>query len=81
MAISGHKSLQSLALYTRVCDGEKMIIGLKLTFSLLKPEEAKKLQESKDEDSDQASEGPDETGEPAPKKMRAILPKPNADGT
>ena len=58
MAISGHKSLQSLALYTRVHDDKKMMMGLKLTFTLLKPEEAKKLQESKDEDSNQAIEGP-----------------------
>ena len=40
MIVSGHKSLQSLALYTRVCDNEKRMMGLKLTYILLKPEEA-----------------------------------------
>ena len=75
MAVSGHKNLQSLALYTRVHDDKKMMMGLKLTFSLLNPEGAKKLQESKDKDSDQAIEGPDETGEPAPKKNESNTAK------
>ena len=75
MAVSGHKSLQSLALYTRVHDNEKMMMSLKLTFSYLKPEEACKLQENTDE-SVPAIEG-GETVEPPTKKkkMRPIMPK------
>ena len=65
MAISGHKSLQSLALCTRVHDDEKLLMGLKLTYSLLKPEEARELREIADE------------SEPEQKKMKEILPKPS----
>ena len=49
MAISRHESLQSLALYTRVREDEKMMMDLKLTFSLLKPEEARELMETNEE--------------------------------
>ena len=56
MAVSGHKSLQSLALYTRVRDDEKMMMDLKLAFSLLKPEQARELRETNEENL-QALEG------------------------
>ena len=45
MAVSGHKNLQSLALYTRVCNDKKLMMGLKLTYSLLKPEKAQLARE------------------------------------
>ena len=45
MAVSGHKSLSSLAVYQRVCDDEKLMMGMKLTFNLLRPDEAKCIKE------------------------------------
>ena len=68
MAISGHKRLQSLALYTRVHDDEKLMMGLKLTFSLLQPEQARQLRET-NEESLQALEPNPETTEPLPKRL------------
>ena len=43
MSISGHKSLESLAIYKKVASNKKMMIGMSLTYSLLKPEEIAKL--------------------------------------
>ena len=45
MAASGHKSIQSLTLYQRVSDDEKLMMGMKLTFSLLQPQEAEMLKD------------------------------------
>lgn len=39
MSVTGHKSIQSLAIYQRVKDDEKMMMGMSLTYSLLHPEE------------------------------------------
>ena len=69
MAVSGHKSIQSLALYTRVGDDEKIMMGLKLTYSLLKPAEARALRQDPTETED----------EPPPKRKaieRAPIPMP-----
>ena len=44
MSITGHKSLDSLAIYQRVRADEKMCMGLSLTYSLLKPEETRRIQ-------------------------------------
>ena len=40
MAVADHKSIQSLVLYQCVADDEKLMMGMKLTYSLLKPQEA-----------------------------------------
>ena len=40
MAITGHKSIESLAIYQRVQEDEEHTMGMSLTFSLLKPEDA-----------------------------------------
>ena len=37
MAITGHKSIQSLAIYQRVKEDEKMMMGMSLMYSLLRP--------------------------------------------
>ena len=39
MAVTGHKSLQSLAIYQRVKSDEKMMMGMSLMYNLLKPED------------------------------------------
>lgn len=39
MAVSGHKSIHSLAIYQKVSGDEKMMMGMSLTYSLLNPEE------------------------------------------
>ena len=38
MAVSGHKSVESLAIYQRVHDDEKLMMGLCLNYCLLEPE-------------------------------------------
>ena len=43
MSISGHKSLESLAIYQKVTSDEKMMMGMSLTYSLLRPEEITKF--------------------------------------
>ena len=40
MSVSGHKSVDSLAVYERVQSDEKLMMGMCLTFTLLHPEEA-----------------------------------------
>ena len=77
MAVSGHKSLQSLALYTRVCDDEKLMMGLKLTYSLLKPEEAQLAREVNQEQM-QSLEGDTKNPEPKQKKLKSIENVPKA---
>ena len=37
MSITGHKSIQSLAIYQRVKEDEKMMMGMSLMYSLLRP--------------------------------------------
>lgn len=39
MSVTGHKSLESLAIYQRVQSDEKLMMGFCLTYSLLNPEE------------------------------------------
>lgn len=39
MSVTGHKSLQSLAIYQRVASDEKLMMGMSLMYNLLKPEE------------------------------------------
>ena len=41
MSVSGHKSVESLAIYQQVHEDEKMMMGLCLTYSLLHPQQAK----------------------------------------
>lgn len=43
MAITGHKSIHSLAIYQRVSADEKMMMGMSLTYSLLNPQEVYQL--------------------------------------
>ena len=43
MAVISHKSIQSLAIYQRVQDDEKLLMGMKLTYVLQNPEEAQQL--------------------------------------
>ena len=43
MSVTGHKSLQSLSIYQRVHADEKMCMGISLTYSLLNPEETKRI--------------------------------------
>ena len=43
MSISGHKFLDSLAIYQKEANDEKMMMGMSLTYSLLHPEEVAKL--------------------------------------
>ena len=40
MSITGHKGVDSLAIYQRVQSDEKLSMGISLTYSLLHPEEA-----------------------------------------
>ena len=42
MSVSGHKSVESLALYQRVHEDEKMMMGLCLTYSLMNPHNARR---------------------------------------
>ena len=42
MSVSGHKSVESLALYQRVHEDEKMMMGLCLTYSLMNPFNARR---------------------------------------
>ena len=39
MSVTGHKSVQNLAVYQRVKEDEKLEMGMSLTYSLLNPEE------------------------------------------
>ena len=41
MSVSGHKSVESLAIYQWVHEDKKMMMGLCLTYSLLHPQQAK----------------------------------------
>ena len=43
MSVSGHKSLDSLAIYQKVASNEKLIMGMSLTYSLMHPEEVLRL--------------------------------------
>ena len=43
MAITGHKSIQSLGIYQRVKADEKLMMGMSLTYSLFRPPEVAKI--------------------------------------
>ena len=43
MSVSGHKSLESLAIYQKVASDEKMMMGMSLTYSLLHPHDLTKV--------------------------------------
>ena len=49
MSVTGHKSLQSLSIYQKVKDDEKLMMGMSLTFSLLHPNEITTMMPSKPE--------------------------------
>lgn len=44
MSVTGHKSMESLAIYQRVAEDEKLMMGMWLTYNLLHPNEALALQ-------------------------------------
>ena len=44
MSVTGHKSIQSLTIYQKVCEDDKLSMGISLTYSLLHPNEVSKLQ-------------------------------------
>lgn len=46
MAITGHKSIHSLAIYQRVSGDEKMMMGMSLTYSLLNADEVYKIKQA-----------------------------------
>ena len=46
MSVTGHKSVESLAIYQKVNADEKLMMGLSLTYSLLHPEEVAKIREN-----------------------------------
>lgn len=52
MSVTGHKSLQSLALYQQVKADEKLAMGMSLMYSLLKPEDANHLRSIAPNDDD-----------------------------
>ena len=43
MSITGHKSIQSLSIYQKVCEDDKLSMGISLTYSLLHPGDVKNL--------------------------------------
>ena len=43
MSVSGHKSLQSLAIYQKVSYDEKLMMGMKLMYNLLHPHESQRI--------------------------------------
>lgn len=43
MSVTGHKSINSLAIYQRVKEDEKLMMGMSLTYCLLNPEEVQRI--------------------------------------
>lgn len=43
MSVTGHKSIESLAIYQCVKEDEKLMMGMSLTYCLLKPEEVQRI--------------------------------------
>ena len=43
MAVTGHKSIQSLGIYHRVKSDEKLMMGMSLSFNILKPSEVQSV--------------------------------------
>ena len=41
MSVTGHKSIQSLAIYQKVCEDDKLSMGISLAYSLLHPTEVR----------------------------------------
>ena len=84
MAITGHKSLQSLAIYQRVHSDEKMSMSMSLTYSLLNPEETFKLKNSSEyraimntPKAIKIQNQPNRINANVPVSIPAILPAPN----
>ena len=46
MSVTGHKSIQSLCIYQRVKEDEKLMMGMSLTYSLLNPKEVFEVKEA-----------------------------------
>lgn len=69
MSVTGHKSLESLAIYQRVQDDEKLMMGMYLTFNLFHPEQAKEI---RDAQKVKIEEG---TRENPPRLMDNIIPQ------
>ena len=70
MSVSGHNSLSSLVIYERVRDDEKLMMGMQLTYNLLKPKEACQLKRKLD--SDELKEIED-----SPEREQLALPCPS----
>ena len=66
MAVSGHKSLQSLAIYEKVNENEKLMMGMCLNYSLLKPQEVLNIIGSQEKQKEL----------PAPQEKMPSLPVP-----
>ena len=75
ISVSGHKSLDSLAIYQRVQSDEKLMMGMCLTFSLLKPDDALLLSKNIEvEDKETIQEKPQPKAlPPAPTAALAVM--------
>ena len=70
MAISGYKSLTSLAIYQRVKSDEKLMMGMSLTYSLFRPEEVQRMKA--------LNKNPEDEDQPAIENQPQLaLPAPN----
>lgn len=82
MSVTGHRSVQSLAIYQRVRSNEKIRMGMCLTFSLFHPHEALQIKQAQlqQEDDDEDFEPPGPQPLCAPQNAVAlphpIAPKP-----
>ena len=75
MSITGHKSVNSLAMYQRVKSDEKMMMGMSLAFNLFRPQEVTNALESSQENA------PQTTAVVIAPKKRKILPKSPPEAT
>ena len=74
MAVMGHKSIQSLAIYQKVHDDERMRMGISLMYRLLKPQEALKIRETIKQ---QEQNEENEQNEPPVKRQAIESPPPS----
>ena len=86
MSVSGHKSVNSLALYQRVQANEKLGMGISLSFCLMKPEESKMLASNIDLKQIQPPEpvhvpAPQPLAVPVPTLAIATAPNPEYQAT
>ena len=81
MSVSGHKSIDSLAIYQRVKSDEKLMMGMCLTFSLMRPEDAIVMKNTTNQDNTTQNV----PALPAPPiqqpttTLAVVLPQPNID--